>query len=204
MKTSYNFIGINLIFGSFISSMLLFIFGIYYFHVHNKIDVLTLIFIIIAFWLSNIYFWLHPIVYVEESGLRIRRFFILQRLVRWKEIKLYKRFRKHNSYRYLGCDPRYAKIVIKNANLIERYFFILNMFKDYDKMIQEIERNISIEDVITDLKYWGDIFPEKHRSWFSYLFQRLCSEYWWNPHPDRLHYVYWRCENVEYDDNEGF
>lgn len=34
-----------------------------------------------------------------------------------------------------------------------RYFFILNMFKDYDKMIKEIEQNISIEDVITDPNY---------------------------------------------------
>jgi hypothetical protein len=153
MKTSYNIIGLYKIFGSFILAMLLAIFVICYFHLNNKIDLPTLIFIIIIFWGSNIHFWLHPIVYVEEDGLRIKRFFILQRLVRWKEIKLYKRFRKHNSYRYLGCDPRYAKIVIKNANLIERYFFILNMFKDYDKMIQEIERNISIEDVITDLKY---------------------------------------------------
>jgi len=27
------------------------------------------------------------------------------------------------------------------------------MFKDYDKMIKEIEQNISIEDVITDPNY---------------------------------------------------
>ena len=112
----------------------------------------------IAFILACIFWglinlWLQPIVKINDEGLLIVRFGVIQRKLKWNNLKLCKKVRTITRYSLIGLDPRYSIIKIKDGTIFDQHIAILSFFKGYDEFIDIIEKNINSEDITTDEKY---------------------------------------------------
>lgn len=97
--------------------------------------------------------WLHPIVKIENDGLLIKRLGFIKRKIKWVNFKLYKRLRTITRYGMIGLDPRYALVKVKDATFWDNRVIILPFFKEYDRFIYEIEKNLDPQEVYTDNNY---------------------------------------------------
>ena len=155
MKTSYG-LGANLwrfqgLYSAFwlILGFLLLSFFEPGFNESSRNEFIVIIFFVILWGWINL--WLQPIVQIEEDGIFIIRLLgMAKRKVKWDNIRIFKKIRTFTRFALIGTDPRYTIIKIKDGIFPDRRAVILSFFKDYDKFIEEIEKHLSPEDIITD------------------------------------------------------
>lgn len=115
--------------------------------------VILFLFLFSATIFSVIDAWIHPLVKIEDDGVLISRLYFFKRKIKWSNLILKKKIRTFTRPDFIGIDPRYALIIIKDGTIIDKYVVILPFFKDYDGFISEIERNLNKADIFIDKNY---------------------------------------------------
>jgi hypothetical protein len=143
MKTNYGFIGNYRRYGGII---IIFIFSLIVYIQYGKshiTDIPDFWIFPIGWMITIIFYWYQPHVDITRNGLKITRFFYISRELKWSEIFLNKKISRNPSYRFMGLDPRYAKIIIKDAVFPRNRFYITAFIEDYDQLIGVIELKTS-------------------------------------------------------------